>query len=297
VRHRGTLAGSLLLSAGLLAAAISAPALATTHKTTHHKGTKISTRVTTKYGRVVANSKGRVMYIFAPDGTKKTSHCTGACAAAWPKVTSKFKPVAGTDISTKHLSRNAKHQVTYYGHPLYYFSASTKPGNTSGENVNHFFVLSDKGKVIKPKKKSTGPTGPTGPAGPTVAATVSTGDVGASIEVITNGADGHTLYALTAPNETMNFWCVGGCLQTWIPLLTKGAPMVTGDAESGLVTDKPGASGFDQVFYNGFPVYEYIGDSAAGQDTGEGLVGPYTPPAPNQQWFDLTPAGAFNQTA
>jgi predicted lipoprotein with Yx(FWY)xxD motif len=293
VRHRGKLAGSLLLSAGLLTAAISAPALATTHHKAAHKGIKIATRTTKSYGKVVANTKGRVMYVFTTDGTSKVSHCNGACASAWPHVMSKAKPIAGKGISAKHLGRTKKGQVTYYGRPLYYFASTTKPGSTSGEGLNKFYVISNTGKVVKHKKK-TGPTGPTGPSGP---ATVSTGDVGASIEVLTNAADGHTLYALSDPDETTQFWCNGSCLSFWVPLQTKGTPLVSGDAQSPMIGMKVHANGFDQVTYNGYPLYEYVGDTASGQDTGEGLTGPYDPPATGQRWYDLTPAGAFNTTA
>jgi predicted lipoprotein with Yx(FWY)xxD motif len=280
VRHRSTLVASVLLSVGLLAAAVSAPAMAATH----HKGTKIASRHT-KLGRVLTNSKGRVLYIFLKDGKKK-SHCNGACASVWPKVMSSAKPRAGTDVLAKHLSRTAKHQVTYYGHPLYYFASSKKPGNTSGEGLNHFFVVSTHGKPIKPKKKPA-PTGPKGPA------EVATGVVGSSSTEVLTSKNGHTLYALTAPDETTYFYCTGSCLTPWVPVLTKGAPTAAGDAMAGLLGTVKRAGVGTQVTYNGFPVYDYTGDSSAGMDMGENLPGPYGVP---QQWKDLTPAGAFNST-
>jgi predicted lipoprotein with Yx(FWY)xxD motif len=287
VRHRSKLVASVLLSTGLLAAVVSAPAMAasaTQHK--HHKGTVIASRHT-KLGRVLTNSKGRVLYIFGKDGKKK-SHCSGACATVWPKVMSKAKPRAGKDVRAKHLSRTAKHQATYYGHPLYYFADSKKPGNTSGEGLNHFFVVSVHGKPIKPKKKA-----PAGPKGPAV---VSTGVVGASsTEVLTNKS-GRTLYALTTPNEKATYYCTGGCLNSWVPLLTKGAPTATGDAMASLLGSVKRAGIGSQVTYHGFPVYSYVGDTSAGTDIGEGIPGPGLYPPPNQKWEDITPAGAFNPT-
>ena len=46
-------------------------------------------------------------------------------------------------------------QVTYNGHPLYYFVGDTKPGDTTGEGINAFGggwdVLSPSGmKIEKP---------------------------------------------------------------------------------------------------------------------------------------------------
>ena len=66
----------------------------------------------------------------------------GACAAAWPPVLTTGKPAAepGTQAALLSTIRRAdgKLQVTYAGHPLYYFSASTKPGRVNGQGVNGF---------------------------------------------------------------------------------------------------------------------------------------------------------------
>jgi predicted lipoprotein with Yx(FWY)xxD motif len=269
-----------------MAAGISAPALAATHHTSMSpKGTKIATTVTKKYGRILANTKGRVMYLHTTD-KGSVSKCPGACAAAWPKVTSKVKPVAGKGISAKHLKRNSKGQVLYFGHPLYYFVSGKAKGNASGEGLVHFFVVGTNGKAIKHAK----PAKASGPAGP---AEVNTGDVGmASTEVITTKA-GRTLYALTAPNEKGGFWCTGSCLSFWIPLLTKGTPTAAGDTvQADLGTIKRAGIG-TQVTYKGFPVYRYTGDTASGQDAGEGIPGPYSAVEATQVWNELSPAGAL----
>ena len=122
---------------------------------------------------------------------------------------------------------------------------------------------------------------------------MTTGTVGSSHTEVITSRNGHTLYALTNPDETAGFWCGGSCLRVWVPLLTKGAPTAGGDAQAAKLgtISHPGAG--RQVTYNGFPVYDYTGDTAAGQDSGEGLTGPY---GLGQTWDDLTPAGAFNTT-
>lgn len=280
VKSRGTLALSLFLSGGLLAAAVSAPALASSpHSGMHPEGTKITTVVTAKYGRVLANSKGRVMYMFLTDKSS-TSHCNGACARIWPHVKSKVKPDAGKHVSGKHLRRNSKGQVTYFGHPLYYFADGR---GTSGEGLNRFFLVSIHGTPVKPKKKTTPkPAGPSGPAEVTT-------DTAGGIEVITS-KNGHTLYALD-PNQ-MASACTAGCSTTWPPLLTKGAPTAGGDAMSSLLGTVKRPGGDTQVTYMGRPVYNYSGDKNASKANGEGLIGPYV--STYTYWYDITPAGMFN---
>lgn len=75
--------------------------------------------------------------------------------------------------------------------------------------------------------------------------------------------------------------CAGACATTWPPETTSGAPQATGVAagEVGTVTR---ADGTAQVTVGGHPVYLYSGDSAAGQDNGQGVMG---------IWFAVTPTG------
>ena len=281
MRNRSTLAASFLLSTALVAAAGSLPALASARPGVHHKGIEISTVKTSKFGRVVSNQKGRVMYLYSKDG-RKVSHCNGACAGAWPKVSSTSKPRAEDGISAKHLGRTKKGQVTYYGHPLYYFATGTKAGNTSGENVAGFFVVSPHGTAVKPKTKK--PTGPSGPA------EVTTGT--ASTDTVLTTSKGFTLYALTNPNEKTSYYCTGSCLGVWKPLLTKGAPTAAVSAMGSLLSSVNRSGVGHQVTYNGYPLYTYTGDSAAGQNNGEALFGPYYPYS-TQYWYDLKPDGTF----
>jgi predicted lipoprotein with Yx(FWY)xxD motif len=289
VRHRGQLAGTILVSAGLLIAGVAAPALATSHSkpaVSHaKKGTKIATVKTKKYGKVLSNTKGRVIYLSKND-TSTVSRCTGECATAWPRVMSTKKPIAGAGLKAAHLSRNAKHQVTYYGHPLYYFFEDKKSGKVSGEAENSFFLVNVHGKAVKPpkKKKPTGPTGPTGPAA------VTTGMVNAHTVLISGDS---TLYALFNPDEMTTFSCTGSCLTNWQPLLTKGTPTETGGADGTLSTVTRTGIG-TQVTYDGLPLYSFTGDTKAGDDNGEMQFGPlYVPPTYTlQYWYNVTAAGA-----
>ena len=107
-------------------------------------------------GGIVVDSKGITLYDFVKDkGTM--SVCYGACAALWPPpLLTSGKPVAGPGVKASLLGTtkrsDGKLEVTYGGHPLYYFVTDRKPGQTTGQGVNQFggpwWVLSAAGKEI-----------------------------------------------------------------------------------------------------------------------------------------------------
>lgn len=95
----------------------------------------------TSLGTVLTDSKGITVYLFEADtGIKST--CYGPCATAWPPVLTNGAPVAGPVAKSSLLGTikrtDGKTQVTYAGHPLYYFSAGTAPGDVSGQGVDGF---------------------------------------------------------------------------------------------------------------------------------------------------------------
>ena len=106
-------------------------------------------------GKILVDSKGITLYDFPPDkGT--TSVCYGACAALWPPLVTHGKPLAGHGVRASLLGttkrKDGKVQVTYGGHPLYYFVTDRKPGQTTGQGINQFggpwWVISPAGKEI-----------------------------------------------------------------------------------------------------------------------------------------------------
>jgi predicted lipoprotein with Yx(FWY)xxD motif len=107
-------------------------------------GSASSTMITTKTssgGSFLTNSAGRAIYLFVADSTGKST-CDGACASAWPPVIAAGQPTAAggaqaTDLGTITRSDGTK-QVTYNGHPLYYFSGDTGPGTDKGQGIDGF---------------------------------------------------------------------------------------------------------------------------------------------------------------
>ena len=86
--------------------------------------------------KFLADGHGHTLYLFEADKST-TSTCTGACAAAWPPVTASAVPMAGGGVSQSLLGTTKRadgtEQVTYNGHPLYYFAADTGSGMAKGQ--------------------------------------------------------------------------------------------------------------------------------------------------------------------
>jgi predicted lipoprotein with Yx(FWY)xxD motif len=93
----------------------------------------------------LTNSAGRALYVYTLDkGT--TSACYGACAKAWPPLTTtgpvtiSGKFTVPADLGTIPRTDGTK-QVTYGGHPLYYFQGDTGPGQIKGQGVGKTWFL------------------------------------------------------------------------------------------------------------------------------------------------------------
>ena len=140
--------------AAVAAVASVAAAFALAGGTQSTRGAKVAI-AKSRLGRILVDSKGITLYDFVKDkGT--TSACYGACAALWPPLITKGKPVAGSGVRASLLGttkrKDGKLEVTYGGRPLYYFVTDTKPGQTTGQGIDQFgapwWVLSPAGKEI-----------------------------------------------------------------------------------------------------------------------------------------------------
>jgi predicted lipoprotein with Yx(FWY)xxD motif len=72
-----------------------------------------------RYGTILFDGRGFVLYAFTPD-TKGKSTCAGACAKAWPPYLVKGAAPKGKLLGTTRRADGTA-QVTYAGHPLYYY--------------------------------------------------------------------------------------------------------------------------------------------------------------------------------
>lgn len=93
------------------------------------------------FGKHLVGASGRSIYLWVADKSS-TSTCTGACAGNWPPVIAKTAPAAGNGVTAADLGTttrsNGSKQVTYHGHPLYYYIGDSGSGTTSGQGSDGF---------------------------------------------------------------------------------------------------------------------------------------------------------------
>ncbi|HEY7397105.1 MAG TPA: hypothetical protein VH538_02290 [Gaiellaceae bacterium] len=143
------------LIAGVVAAVVvvAAGASIAAAKPTARSATVTTAR--TGLGQIVVDGRGRSLYLFEKD-VHGRSACTGTCAVYWPPLLTTGKPAAikGAKASLLGSIRrtDGSRQVTYAGHPLYFFSGDTGRGQTNGEGLHDFgagwYVLAPTGKKI-----------------------------------------------------------------------------------------------------------------------------------------------------
>ena len=106
-------------------------------------------------GSYLTDGAGRTLYLFVSD-KGATSSCSAACTKFWPPLTSAAAPSASGGANAALLGSftrsDGSRQVTYAGHPLYYFLQDTAAGDLKGQGSDGFgakwWVLSPTGQPI-----------------------------------------------------------------------------------------------------------------------------------------------------
>lgn len=117
-------------------------------------------------GTYLVGASGRALYLWDADGHNK-SVCAGGCAINWPPLTTKVAPAAATGVTMSHLGTITRSggvkQVTYDGHPLYYFAGDTSKGSVTGQGSNDFgakwWLVAPSGAAITKSAGSPTPSG------------------------------------------------------------------------------------------------------------------------------------------
>ncbi len=116
----------------------------------------------TSVGKALADANGRTLYLFAGDKSN-VSTLSAAGRAFWPPFRSNARPAAtggalAGEIGTV-MGGSGSNQVTYNGHPLYYFVGDQHSGQTAGQGLNQFgarwYVLSTAGAAITSALKAS----------------------------------------------------------------------------------------------------------------------------------------------
>ena len=107
-------------------------------------------------GEHLVGPNEHTLYLFEKD-TGSTSTCTGACAAAWPPLVTTGAPTAAGAADAGLLGTTKRPdgtmEVTYGGHPLYYYSGDAAPGDTAGQEVDAFgaewYAVAPSGEAVE----------------------------------------------------------------------------------------------------------------------------------------------------
>jgi len=154
---------------GGITAAVAEAMSMNTHRDAKSASTVVGAKHNGALGQILdAGSKHLTVYMFAGDHGKKSS-CNSKCVVYWPPVTTKGKPKASgaahaADLGTISRSGGVK-QVTYKGHPLYFYAGDKAASAANGQDVVGFgaawHVLSPAGQAITKKAGAPPSTGTT----------------------------------------------------------------------------------------------------------------------------------------
>jgi predicted lipoprotein with Yx(FWY)xxD motif len=118
--------------------------------------TSVVSTKTSSLGTFLVDSNGRTLYLWDADQASK-SPCSGACAQAWPPLTTTGTPKASGAVKASLLGTTKRtdgtSEVTYAGHPLYTFAGDSAAGQTNGQGSNGFgapwWVVTPAGEALQ----------------------------------------------------------------------------------------------------------------------------------------------------
>jgi len=154
-----TVIGSSVVAAALLIAGCGGgsggSSIAPASKPLRSGSALVNSSTTASLGDILVGPNGHTLYVFLKDTGPKSS-CSGACASDWPPLTTTGKLTTAGGVSTSALRTerrsDGRMQVTFDGHPLYYYAGDLAPGDANGQGLDMFgakwFALTPAGKPI-----------------------------------------------------------------------------------------------------------------------------------------------------
>ncbi len=104
-------------------------------------------------GTILTDKDGNTLYVFENDANGEST-CYADCASNWPAFEATGELAAGDGVDASLLGTvdrtDGTTQVTYNGHPLYYFAGDQQPGDTNGQEVGDvWYVVSPAGEAVE----------------------------------------------------------------------------------------------------------------------------------------------------
>ena len=97
-------------------------------------------------------------------------------------------------------------------------------------------------------------------------------------------SEGVSLYLFEADSKATST-CYDACAQAWPPFLTDGTPVADDQLDAGKLSTTERKDGSTQVTYNGWPLYYFAKDQAAGDTQGQDVEGF------GAEWYLVSPEG------
>ena len=211
------------------------------------------------------DAQGRTLYIFSRDAFEKNNFTRADFGndAVWPVYSEMEGAIASTldKALFSIIDIHGRKQLAYKGWPLYYFGADNGVrGATKGVSFPAPGIWPVGRKDIK------------------YAPTIVTANNTALGSILTD-SKGRTLYYFTRDNTPDTSLCNGNCPNVW-PVFYTGILSLPSSLDSADFAEITRADGKKQLTHNGWPLYYYSGDAAAGETKGEGF---------NNVWYVAKP--------
>ena len=103
-------------------------------------------------GEILVDGEGMTLYLFDVDEPGE-SNCYDDCEVNWPPLVTDGEPTAADGVDEGLIGTaerdDGSTQVTYDGHPLYYWVGDEEPGDVAGQAVEDvWWVLNADGEAI-----------------------------------------------------------------------------------------------------------------------------------------------------
>jgi predicted lipoprotein with Yx(FWY)xxD motif len=147
---------ALALAGALVLAACGSSSSSSTPAPSSPRPASVVGTSTSSLGTFLVDAKGRALYLWDADHGSKSA-CSGDCATDWPPLTTIGTPKAGGMAKSSLLGTTTRadgsREVTYAGHPPYYFAGDSGSGQTNGQGSDSFgspwWVVSPAGQAIQ----------------------------------------------------------------------------------------------------------------------------------------------------